>query len=95
MKYMPKDTNTPVIITVLIQSLLITLIIQVIFATNDLDALKELLPLANLIILILTVLVISSIREIESNIKKGIEMELLKIHLENSYYVYFQTHIAE
>lgn len=82
MKRMSKNTNILTIITVLIQSLLITLIIQIIFATDDLNTLKGLLPLASLIILVLTILVIFSIREIEDNVKREIEMKLLKTHLE-------------
>lgn len=75
------DINIFTIITIIIQSLLIVLINQVTFVSDNLNALKGLLPLANLIILILTVLVILSIKEIEGNIKRKTETELLRTHL--------------
>lgn len=75
------DINIFTIITIIIQSLLIVLINQVTFVSDNLNALKGLLPLVNLIILILTVLVILSIKEIEGNIKRKTETELLRTHL--------------
>ena len=75
------DINIFTIITILIQSLLIVLINQVTFVSDNLNMLKGLLPLVNLIILILTVSVILSIKELESNTKRKIETELLKTHL--------------
>ncbi len=81
MIYLLKDINIFTIITILVQSLLIILINQIIFISDNLDALKKFLPLVNLIILMLTVLVVFSIKEIECNTKRKIEMKLLKTHL--------------
>ncbi len=81
MIYLIRDINILTIVTILIQSLLIILINQIVFVSDNLDILKRLLLPANLIILILTVLVVSSIKEIEDNTKRKIEMKLLKTHL--------------
>ena len=81
MIYLLKDINIFTIITILVQSLLIILINQIIFISDNLDALKKFLPLVNLIILMLTVLVVFSIKEIEGNIRRRIETKLLKTHL--------------
>ena len=81
MIFLIKDINILTIATILIQSLLIVLINQIIFISENLEALKKFLPLINLIILVLTVLVIFSIKETERSIKREVEMELLKTHL--------------
>lgn len=81
MIFLIKDINILTIATILIQSLLIVLINQIIFISENLEALKKFLPLINLIILVLTVLVIFSIKETERSIKREVEMKLLKTHL--------------
>lgn len=81
MMYLLKDKNIFTIITILIQSLLIVLINQIIFVSENLDTLKKLLPLVNIVILILTALVIFSIKEIGDSVKRKVEMNLLKSHL--------------
>ncbi len=81
MIFLIKDINILTIATILIQSLLIVLINQIIFISENLEALKKFLPLINLIILVLTILVIFSIKETERSIKREVEMELLKTHL--------------
>lgn len=63
------------------QSLLIVLINQIIYVSENLNYLKSFLPLINLIILVLTVLVLFSIKGIGDNIKKIMEENLLKEHL--------------
>ena len=75
------DTNILTTITILVQSLLIILINQTIFISDNLNMLKNFIPLINFIILVLTVLVLFSIKEIEGNVKRKIEMKLLKTHL--------------
>jgi len=79
--YLLKDKNIFTIITILIQSLLIILINQIIFVSENLDTLKTLLPLVNLVILILTALVVFSIKEIGDSVKRKVETNLLKSHL--------------
>ncbi len=81
MIHLSKDINIFTITTILVQSLLIVILNQIIFVSDDLITLKKLAPLVNLIVLILTILVLHSIKEIEGNAKKTIEMELLKTHL--------------
>lgn len=78
---MRKHRNILTIITILAQALLIILINQIIFVSENLDTLKRFLPLVNLIILILTVLVLFSIKEIGNSIKRETETNLFKSHL--------------
>lgn len=71
------------ICTIIFETLFIVIIALHIFTTPDISHLKKFLPLANVIIVILSVLVLISIRQIEASSKKEAESQLLKEHLLN------------
>lgn len=71
------------IFTIIFETLFIVIIVLHIFVTPDISHLKKFLPLANVIIVVLSVLVLISIRQIEASSKKEAESQLLKEHLQN------------
>lgn len=85
--------NKNVLITILFQSMLIILFNQMIFVSDNILILKEILPIMNLFILVLVILVVLSIKEIGNNEKKKIEANLLKSHLKQieELYIVSQT----
>lgn len=70
-----------IISTMLLETLFIILINQQIYLSKNIDDLKTFLRYTNLIILILSGLIIYSIKGLEENAKKVMEFNLLKTHL--------------
>ncbi|ACV63540.1 signal transduction histidine kinase regulating citrate/malate metabolism [Desulfofarcimen acetoxidans DSM 771] len=76
-----KNVRLLIISTILMETLLIVLMNQQIFLSKDINDLKMFLPFLNLVDLILSGLVIFSIKGLEENTKKVMEFNLLKSHL--------------
>lgn len=81
MVYLLKNTNFFITIIALIQSLLIILISQIVFISENFEMLKKFLPMVNLVVLVLTASVMFFIKETENNIKRKTETKLLEAHL--------------
>ncbi|CAH2213179.1 sensor histidine kinase [Tepidibacter aestuarii] len=77
-----KDKNILIIVTILLQSLFIVITNQIIFISQELKYIKKMLPFTNMIVLILTILVLLSIKGVGENIKKKVEVNVLKEYLE-------------
>ncbi len=73
-----KDKNILTIFTLLLQSLVIVVFNQIIYVSNEIIYLKKMLPFMNLLILIITIFVLSSVKEAGENIKKSTELNFLK-----------------
>jgi len=76
-----KGSRLLIIFTMLLETLFIVLLNQQIYLSKDIGTLKAFLPYANLIVLLLSFLIIFSIKELEKNAKKVMESDLLKTHL--------------
>lgn len=70
-----------IISTILLEAWFIVLINQQIYLAKDIDDLKAFLPFINLAVLVLSGLVVFSIKGLEENTKKVMELNLLKMHL--------------
>ncbi|NLC07517.1 MAG: GHKL domain-containing protein [Syntrophomonadaceae bacterium] len=77
-----KDNNLLMISTILIETLFIVLMNQQIYLAHDITNLKVLLPLANVLVVFMGGLALFSIKGIERNVKKRVEVNLLKAHLQ-------------
>lgn len=77
-----KDDNLLVITTVLIETLFIVLMNQQIYIAQDVNNLKIFLPIANVFVLIMGGLALFSIKGVEKSVKKKVEINLLKEHLQ-------------
>ncbi|NLI14388.1 MAG: GHKL domain-containing protein [Peptococcaceae bacterium] len=78
---MLKNGRLLIISTILLETLFIVLVNQQIYLIKDIDDLKALLPYVNLVVLVLSGLVVFSIKRLEENTKKVMELNLLKTHL--------------
>ncbi len=78
---MLKGGRLLIISTMLLETLCIVLINQQIYLSKDVDELKAFLPYVNLVVLILSGLIIFSIKGLEENAKRIIESNILKAHL--------------
>jgi len=78
---MSNDKSIIIIITILLQSLFIIMFNLFIYTSTALEYVKHFLPFANFIVLLLTILVILSIREVGKNIQIKTEKNLLRVHL--------------
>jgi len=75
-----KSGRLLVISTMLLETLLIVLINQQIYLNKDINDLKAFLPFVNLAVLVLSGLVVFSIKGLEENTRKVMEINLLKAH---------------
>ncbi|MTI85495.1 MAG: GHKL domain-containing protein [Firmicutes bacterium] len=78
---MQKNGRVLIISTMLLEALFIVLINQEIYHSQAVDDLKAVLPFVNLIILIFSGLTVFSIKGLEENAKKEMELNLLKAHI--------------
>jgi len=76
-----KNSRLLIIATMLMEALFILLISEYIYYCRDVDDLKAILPLASLISVVISGLMLFSIKGLEENVKKVIESNLLKTHL--------------
>jgi len=72
-----KNGRLLIISTILLETLFIVLVNQQIYLIKDIDDLKALLPYVNLVVLVLSGLVVFSIRRLEENANKVMELNLL------------------
>ena len=79
---MLKNDNMLVIAIVLIETLVIVLVNMHIYIAQDVNSLKIFLPIANAFVLIMSGLVLLSIKRLEKTVKKKVELSLLKEHLQ-------------
>ena len=77
-----KNGNLLVISIVLIEALFIVLLNQHIYIAQDVNSLKRFMPIANGFVLIMSGLALFSIKGIEKTVKKKVELNLLKEHLQ-------------
>lgn len=77
-----KNSNLLVISIVLIETLFIVLLNQHIYIAKDVSSLKIFLPIANVFVLIMGGLALFSIKGVEKTVKKKVELNLLKEHLQ-------------
>ncbi|MDF9409470.1 ATP-binding protein [Pelotomaculum isophthalicicum JI] len=78
---MYKNGRSVIISTILLNTLFNVLINQEIYLSKDIHDLKAFLPFINLAVLLLSGLVVFSIKSLEENTKKIVELNLLKTHL--------------
>lgn len=76
-----KSDRLLIISTILLETLFIVLIIQQIYLSKDINDLKAFLPLVNLVVLVFSGLVVFSLKGLEENTRKELELNLLKTHL--------------
>lgn len=68
----------------LIQSILLIILGFTIMSASLLDSVKNSIPIFNLVVAITTVLMLVSFKKANSYVKKETELELLKVHMENT-----------
>ncbi len=78
---MGKNRDLVVLLTLLLQSLIIITINHSILSAQDLDTLKDLLPWANLIVVIVLILTMLSIKQIQEDVENRIKIKLLRKHV--------------
>lgn len=78
---MIKNNRLLIISTILLETLFIVLINQQMYLVQDINDLKAILPFVNLAVLVLSGLVVFSIKGLEENARKVMELNLLKAHL--------------
>lgn len=76
-----KNGGLLIISTILVEAWFIVMTNQQIYLANDIDNLKRFLPFVNLVVLALSVLIVLSIRRLEEDTRKLLELGLLKTHL--------------
>lgn len=76
-----KNGRLLIISTILLETLFIVLINQQMYLIKDISDIKAILPFVNLVVLVLSGLVVFSIKGLEENTKKVMEFNLLKAHL--------------
>jgi len=76
-----KDNRLLIISTILLETLFIILINQQVYLVKDISDIKAILPFVNLAVLVLSGFVVYSIKGLEENAKKVMELNLLKAHL--------------
>lgn len=79
---MIKGNYLLIIITILVQTIFILIMNHLIYISEDINFLKNFLPLTTCIVVILSGLVVFSIKGIEENAKKIYEVKILKSHLQ-------------
>ncbi|WHH56955.1 ATP-binding protein [Petroclostridium sp. X23] len=79
---MMKDKNLIIIFTMLLQAILMIFVNQYITITEKVGIIKKLLPVANIIVALLTGFVLYSLRILGEDIKKKAEFNILKSHLQ-------------
>ncbi len=80
---MNKRNNHWAILIVLLQTFIVTILNHYVYVERNFFALEELLPYVDVIVVVLTILIILSIRKHEEDTKKYTEISLLKEHLKN------------
>ncbi|MGE4284823.1 MAG: sensor histidine kinase [Clostridia bacterium] len=79
---MLKDKNIIIILTILLQAILIIFINQYITITQNIEDIKKFLSAANMLIVFLTGCALYSLKVLGEDIKKQIEQNILKSHLQ-------------